>query len=108
MPTALQTAQTTLDAFPQAATPARPMRAVVHRRYGEPGVLAIEEVGRPAARPGEVLVRVHAAGATIGDHHLVTGKPYLVRLSPFGGLPHRATLSRAAPSRAGWRRSGLA
>jgi NADPH:quinone reductase-like Zn-dependent oxidoreductase len=34
-----------------------------------------------------VLVRVHAAGASIGDHHVVTGKPYPIRLSPFGGLP---------------------
>ena len=34
-----------------------------------------------------MLVRVHAAGANIGDHHVVTGKPYLIRLSPFCGLP---------------------
>jgi hypothetical protein len=30
---------------------------------------------------------VHAAAVSIGDHHIVTGKPYLVRLSPFGGVP---------------------
>ncbi len=30
---------------------------------------------------------MHAAGASIGDHHVVTGKPYVIRLSPFGGLP---------------------
>jgi NADPH:quinone reductase-like Zn-dependent oxidoreductase len=35
----------------------------------------------------DVLIRVHAACVTIGDHHVVTGKPYLIRLSPFGGLP---------------------
>jgi NADPH:quinone reductase-like Zn-dependent oxidoreductase len=34
-----------------------------------------------------VLVRVRAAGASIGDHHIVTGKPFLIRLSPFGGFP---------------------
>jgi NADPH:quinone reductase-like Zn-dependent oxidoreductase len=33
-----------------------------------------------------VLVRVHAAGASVGDHHVVTGKPYVARLSPQGGL----------------------
>jgi NADPH:quinone reductase-like Zn-dependent oxidoreductase len=83
----METVLTQLADLPQTAAPARPMRAVAHRRYGEPEVLAMEEVGQPAPGPGEVLVRVHAAGATIGDHHLVTGKPYLVRLTPFGGLP---------------------
>lgn len=63
-----------------------PMRAVVRRRYGTPDVLAFEEVERPVPGDDEVLVRVHAAGANIGDHHVITGKPYVVRLSPHGGL----------------------
>jgi NADPH:quinone reductase-like Zn-dependent oxidoreductase len=63
------------------------MQAMVQHRYGGPDVLALEEVPRPVAKAGEVLVRVLAAGVTVGDHHLITGKPYLVRLSPFGGLP---------------------
>ena len=32
-------------------------------------------------------LRVRAAVASIGDPHVVTGKPYLIRRSPFGGLP---------------------
>lgn len=63
------------------------MRAIVHRRYGPPEVLALERVARPVPAATEVLVRVCAAGANVGDHHVVTGKPYLIRLSPFGGLP---------------------
>ena len=63
-----------------------PMRAIVHRRYGTPEVLAFEEVERPVPGDDEVLVRVHAAGANVGDHHVVTGKPYVVRLSPHAGL----------------------
>lgn len=63
------------------------MRAVVHPRYGAPDVLACDEIERPRPGADEVLVRVHAAAASIGDHHVVTGKPYLIRLSPFGGLP---------------------
>ncbi len=63
------------------------MRAIVHRQYGLPHVLACEEIARPVSGAGEVLVQVHAAGANVGDHHIVTGKPYLIRLSPFGGLP---------------------
>jgi len=65
----------------------RTMRAIVHPQYGTPDVLAFEEVERPIPGDEDVLVRVHAAGASVGDHHVVTGKPYLIRLSPFGGLP---------------------
>lgn len=63
------------------------MKAVVHREYGEPEVLALAEVSKPTPGAGEVLIRVVAAGVSIGDHHIITGKPYLVRLSPFGGFP---------------------
>jgi NADPH:quinone reductase-like Zn-dependent oxidoreductase len=63
------------------------MKAITHRQYGEPDVLRLEEIERPVPGPNDVLVRVHAAGASIGDHHIVTGKPYLIRATPFGGLP---------------------
>jgi NADPH:quinone reductase-like Zn-dependent oxidoreductase len=63
------------------------MQAIVHRNYGPPDVLTFETIARPVPDVDEVLIRVHAACATIGDHHVVTGKPYLIRLSPFGGLP---------------------
>jgi NADPH:quinone reductase-like Zn-dependent oxidoreductase len=68
------------------------MQAIVHRQYGTPDVLALEEIERPVPGDEDVLVRVHAAGASIGDHHLVTGKPYLIRLTPFGGLPRPRNL----------------
>jgi NADPH:quinone reductase-like Zn-dependent oxidoreductase len=63
------------------------MRAILHRRYGTPDVLAFEQIERPLPGPDDVLVRVHAAGASVGDHHIVTGLPYVIRLSPFGGIP---------------------
>jgi NADPH:quinone reductase-like Zn-dependent oxidoreductase len=63
-----------------------PMRAIVHRHYGTPDVLAFEQVERPVPGDDEVLVRVHAAAASIGDHHVVTGKPYVIRLSPHAGM----------------------
>lgn len=83
------------------ATPARPesvaltasagsMPALLHRRYGdpgEPGVLVMGTAPVPLAGTGEVVVAVHAANASIGDHHIIAGRPYLVRLSPWGGLP---------------------
>lgn len=63
------------------------MKAIVHRAYGEPEVLAVGELAMPEIGEDDVLVRVVAAGVSIGDHHVVTGKPYLIRLSPFGGIP---------------------
>src|ERR1041384_7552540 len=86
----VQTDATLDSAWACLSTPApahRPtMRAIVHRRYGTPDVLTLGEVQRPMPGDGEVLVRVHAAAATIGVHHVVTGKPYVIRLSPFCGL----------------------
>lgn len=76
----------TLHVAPTAAV-GHMMRAIVHRHYGTPDVLALGEVERPVPGDHDVLVRVHAAGVNIGDHHVVTGKPYLIRLSPFGGIP---------------------
>ncbi|MDP3502654.1 MAG: NAD(P)-dependent alcohol dehydrogenase [Myxococcales bacterium] len=68
------------------------MKAITHRRYGAPDVLTLEDVARPVPGPDDVLVRVMAAGASIGDHHIVTGKPYLIRATPFGGLPRPRNL----------------
>jgi NADPH:quinone reductase-like Zn-dependent oxidoreductase len=62
------------------------MRAIVHRQYGTPDLLEWSEIERPIPGDDEVLVRVHAAAASIGDHHVVTGKPYVIRLSPHCGL----------------------
>ncbi len=66
---------------------AEQMHAIVRRAYGTPDVLAYEKVQRPVPGDEDVLVRVHAAGASIGDYIIVTGKPYLIRLTPFGGVP---------------------
>ena len=56
------------------------MRAVVQDRYGDVDVLRLAEIERPTPRAGEVLVRVHAAGAHIGDWRLMRGEPALIRL----------------------------
>ncbi len=65
-----------VDGMPSSNT----MRAVTHRQYGTPDVLGVETIARPVPADDDVLVRVMAAGASIGDHHIVTGKPYLIRL----------------------------
>jgi NADPH:quinone reductase-like Zn-dependent oxidoreductase len=49
------------------------MKAAVIRRFGGPDVLSLEEVARPVAAPGEVLVKVHAAGVNPIDYKTRTG-----------------------------------
>lgn len=67
-----------------AATQRQPMEAVVAGDYGSADVLRVQSVDRPAIGDAEVLVRVRAAGLDRGTWHLMTGKPYLVRLMGFG------------------------
>ncbi|MEO7351113.1 MAG: NAD(P)-dependent alcohol dehydrogenase [Marmoricola sp.] len=57
------------------------MQAIVQDRYGDAGVLHLATIERPTVREHEVLVRVHAAGLARGDWHLMTGRPYLLRLA---------------------------
>ena len=45
----------------------RPMRAVIHDRYGPPEVLRVGDVERPVPNDDEVLVRVQASTVTRGD-----------------------------------------
>jgi len=51
-----------------------PMRAVVHDRYGPPGVLRLEEVERPIPMQDEVLIRVYATTVTRADCGQRSGK----------------------------------
>jgi NADPH:quinone reductase-like Zn-dependent oxidoreductase len=69
------------------------MQAIVQDEYGDPGaVLRLAEVEKPEPQPGEVVVRVHAAGVDRGVWHIVTGLPYPIRLAGYGfRRPKRAT-----------------
>lgn len=60
------------------------MKAIVQDEYGSAEVLKLEEVERPVAGAGEVLIRVRAAGVDRGVWHLMAGLPYLVRIMGFG------------------------
>ena len=60
------------------------MQAITQDRYGSPAVLKLQEVDKPEVGLDDVLVRVHAAGLHIGDWHVMTGQPYLMRLIGFG------------------------
>jgi NADPH:quinone reductase-like Zn-dependent oxidoreductase len=56
------------------------MQAMVQTGYGGVEVLQAATIARPRPQPGEVLVQVRAAGLDRGTWHLMTGRPYLVRL----------------------------
>jgi NADPH:quinone reductase-like Zn-dependent oxidoreductase len=60
------------------------MRAVVQHAYGTADVLRPATMPRPQVADEEVLVRVHAAGLDRGTWHVMTGKPYLMRILGFG------------------------
>jgi NADPH:quinone reductase-like Zn-dependent oxidoreductase len=56
------------------------MKAMLQDRYGGAGVLALHDVARPEVGDDEVLVQVVAAGVDRGALHLMTGRPYLMRV----------------------------
>ena len=64
-----------------AITTTTTMRAIVQDRYGEADVLQVGQLARPEPAANEVLIHVHAAGLDRGTWHLMTGKPYLLRLA---------------------------
>ena len=59
------------------------MRAVRVRRHGGPEVLRVEEVPDPVAGPGEVVVRIRAAGVNPVDAYLRAGTHYRVEAFPW-------------------------
>lgn len=77
------------------------MSAIVQDAYGPADVLRLASIPKPTPKANEVLVRVHAAGLARGTWHLMTGKPYLLRLffgirrpkTPVPGLDLAGTVS---------------
>src|SRR5438876_11983112 len=60
------------------------MKAVVQEQYGSPDNLELREVDKPAAGDDGVLVRVRAASLHPDVWHVVTGRPYVLRLAGAG------------------------
>lgn len=57
------------------------MKAIVYERYGPPEVLKLKEVEKPTPRDHEALVKVRAAAINFGNLAMVTGEPFIARLS---------------------------
>jgi NADPH:quinone reductase-like Zn-dependent oxidoreductase len=57
------------------------MKAVIQDKYGTSEVLSVGEVAVPDPGDQEMLIKVHAAGLDRGTEHLMTGKPYAMRIA---------------------------
>jgi NADPH:quinone reductase-like Zn-dependent oxidoreductase len=68
------------------------MKAIVYHVYGSPDVLELQEIEKPVAKAGEVLVKVHAASVNWLDWHFLTGTPFLARLMAGLRKPKHAVL----------------
>jgi NADPH:quinone reductase-like Zn-dependent oxidoreductase len=60
------------------------MKAIVQERYGSPDDLELREVDKPVVGDDQVLVRVRAASVHPDVWHVVTGRPYVLRLMGAG------------------------
>lgn len=75
------------------------MRAV---RMTAPGVLELVEAPTPTAGPGEVLLRVGAAGACHSDLHILDAPPGLFPTPMTLGHEIAGTVDSVGPGVAGW------
>ena len=77
---------------PTYANDAKLMQAIVHRCYGPPDVLKLENIEKPTPEDNQVLVKVHAAAVNPLDWHFMRGKPYILRMDAGLGAPKNPRL----------------
>ncbi len=56
------------------------MKAIICTQYGPPEGLQLKEIDKPSPQPGEVVIKVYATSAHIGDTRIRRADPFLVRL----------------------------
>ncbi len=76
-----------LSASNRIASKGEMVKAIVQDKYGSPDdVLKLREIDKPAVGDDDVLVRVRAASVHPDVWHVVTGRPYVLRLMGAGLL----------------------
>lgn len=60
------------------------MKAAVYKKYGPPGVVVMMEIEKPAPKPGEVLIKIHASTVNRTDCGFRSANYFIVRF--FSGL----------------------
>ena len=70
----------TVKTFKTTDMQANTMKAIVATAYGAPSIFKLQDVNRPAVKPNDVLVKIHATTVTRADSMMRTGKPYIGRL----------------------------
>jgi NADPH:quinone reductase-like Zn-dependent oxidoreductase len=56
------------------------MKAIVFHSYGQPDVLALEEIEKPSPGDGQILVKVYASSINSWDWELLQGIPFVNRM----------------------------
>jgi NADPH:quinone reductase-like Zn-dependent oxidoreductase len=75
---------------PPVAEGAETMRAIMRRCYGAPGqVMALERIAKPRPAADQILIKIHVASVNPYEYHVVTGKPYIMRLGSGLGAPRQ-------------------
>ncbi len=78
------------------------MKAIVRHKYGSPEVLKLEEIQKPTPWDDEILVRVHAASANLGDWELLRADPLFIAVmaSVLGPRPRHpvSSINDGAPA----------
>jgi NADPH:quinone reductase-like Zn-dependent oxidoreductase len=77
---------------PPLAAGATSMKAAVHRCYGSPDVIRIEDVEKPSPADEEVLVKIRAASVNALDWRSLRGEPTVMRLDGGLGSPQNVRL----------------
>jgi len=80
------------------------MRAIVCERLGEPDVLTLRDLPDPRPGPGQVLVRIHAAGVNFPDVLMVRGGYQFKPPLPFvPGIEAAGEIAALGEGVTGWR-----
>ena len=79
------------------------MRAILVHQFGDPSVLAVEEVPTPTAGPGQVQVKVQAAGVNPVDTYIRSGRYGTLPTLPFvPGADGAGTITGLGPEVTQW------